>query len=135
MARTVAARTSSARWFTAPLVALALLGTGAGTSVAAPADDADHPQYVQNEDEPAFTDPSAREGELPPYDARDAQHAVDQMVMEEDEEAGGQHCPPGGDDDSKGRHERPGPHRDGAYPAPGGDGFAPGETGDPQIVG
>ncbi|MFE9401998.1 hypothetical protein ACFYNY_09500 [Streptomyces sp. NPDC006530] len=138
-ARTTHARRAlSARWFTAPLVALALLGTGAGTSSAAvPADDAEHFQYVQSESEPAFTDPSARADELPPYDARDAQQAVDEMVMDEEEDADGQHCPPTGDEDPQGRYERWGPHRDGAYPAVGVDGQdAPaGEQGDQENAG
>uniref|UniRef100_A0AAU2V9J9 Secreted protein n=1 Tax=Streptomyces sp. NBC_00003 TaxID=2903608 RepID=A0AAU2V9J9_9ACTN len=130
-ARTAYGRGLSARWFTAPLVALVLLGAGAGTSIAAPADDTDHQQYVQAEEEPAFTAPSARESELPPYDARDAQQAVDDMVMGEDENAEGQHCPPQ-NDDSKGRYQRQGPHRDDAYPAETGQDATSGE---PQIVG
>ncbi|MCX5381868.1 hypothetical protein [Streptomyces sp. NBC_00083] len=140
-------RTPSARWFTAPLVALALLGSGAGTSSAAvPADDADHQSYVQSENEPAFTDPSAREDELPPYDAGEAQQAVDDMVMDEeaDEEADGsddkgRHCPPSHDDgkdgsERQGRYERWGPHRDEAYPSEGGEGSGGGGGGDGQDV-
>ncbi|KOU40687.1 hypothetical protein [Streptomyces sp. WM6378] len=119
-ARTAYSRGLSARWFTAPLVALVLLGSGAGTSIAAPADDAGHQQYVQSEEEPAFTAPSAREGDLPPYDARDAQQAVDDMVMDENEDDG-QHCPPQNDESKLLRYERWGPHRDDAYPANGGD--------------
>ncbi|WP_438293302.1 hypothetical protein [Streptomyces sp. HUAS TT7] len=113
-ARTAYSRGLSARWITAPLVALVLLGAGAGTSLAAPADDSGQQQYVQSEEEPAFTAPSAREGDLPPYDAGDAQQAVDAMVMDENE-GDGQHCPPQ-NDDSQGRYERWGPHRDDAYP-------------------
>ena len=128
-ARTGYSRGLSARWFTAPLVALVLLGAGAGTSLAAPADDTGQ-QYAQSEEEPAFTDPAARDGGLPPYDARDAQQAVDAMVMDENE-GDGQHCPPQ-NVDAQGRYERWGPHRDDAYPAEGGDGAAPDE---PQIVG
>ncbi|MEU3499309.1 hypothetical protein ABZ726_00560 [Streptomyces hundungensis] len=131
---THARRAPSARWFTAPLVALALLGTGAGPSAAAPADDAEHFQYVQSESEPAFTDPSARADELPPYDARDAQQAVDEMVMDEEEDAEGQHCPPTDDENRnennenrQGRYERWGPHRDAAYPADGLDGGGDGQ--------
>ncbi|MEV6048253.1 hypothetical protein ACIOUE_29395 [Streptomyces xanthochromogenes] len=114
-------RPLAARWFTAPLIALALLGTGAGSSHAAPSDDTEQSQYVQNEDEPAFTDPSARGDELPPYDARDAQQAVDDMVMDEREDADGQHCPPQRDEDGQVEWDRWGPHRDAAYPATGGD--------------
>ncbi|MFG2722664.1 hypothetical protein ACGFW5_30860 [Streptomyces sp. NPDC048416] len=134
-----ALRTVSARWFTAPLLALALIGSGAGTSSAAPADDADHPAYVQSETEPAFTDPSARVDDLPPYDARDAQQAVDAMVMDEEEETEGQHCPPS-DEDRATRYDHWGPHRDDAYPAEGGgdgqDAPSPRDDGDDQgIVG
>ncbi|MFE4855584.1 hypothetical protein [Streptomyces sp. NPDC056670] len=125
-------RPLAARWFTAPLVALALLGPGAGSSTAAPADDADSSQYVQTEDEPAFTDPAARADELPPYDARDAQQAVDDMVMDEREDADGQHCPP--QRDEQGDYERWGPHRDEAYPARGAD-EGSGSAEDAGIVG
>ncbi|MFE9123057.1 hypothetical protein [Streptomyces sp. NPDC007172] len=114
-------RPLAARWFTAPLVALALLGTGAGSSHAAPSDDAEQSQYVQAGDEPALADPSARGDELPPYDARDAQQAVDDMVMDEREDTEGQHCPPQHDDEGQGEWDRWGPHRDAAYPARGGD--------------
>ncbi|MFD7018421.1 hypothetical protein [Streptomyces sp. NPDC059161] len=134
-----AVRTRAARWFTAPMIALALLGTGAGTSVAAPADDSDLPQYVQGENAPVFADPSAGQGQddLPPYDAQHAQQAVDDMVMGENADAEGQHYPPGGDGQKDGSAWL-GPHRDAAYPPEGGDGAdqpSPHPPGDPQIVG
>ncbi|MFI6687893.1 hypothetical protein [Streptomyces sp. NPDC050485] len=135
-ARTPAARTRSARWFTAPMVALALLGSGTGTSAAAPAGGGGHPRYVQGDNGPGRTDPAAREDELPPYDAQHAQQAVDRMVMEEDADAGGQHCPPQSDDDAKGGYQWFGPHRDAAYPAEGSDDRPPADTtGEPQIIG
>ncbi|MER0446363.1 hypothetical protein ABR738_17645 [Streptomyces sp. Edi4] len=147
---THARRTLPARWFTGPLVALALLGCAAVPASAAPADDAAGQQsYAQNETEPAVTDPSAREGELPPYDARDAQQAVDDMVMDEEAaqeeeaegaEGAGRHCPTDAEDRAAG-YERWGTHRDDAYPRSGGDGQdtparpAPGQGDDAQIVG
>ncbi|MFJ8313087.1 MULTISPECIES: hypothetical protein [unclassified Streptomyces] len=136
-ARTRAARTLPARWFTAPMVALALLGTGAGTSSAAPVDGAGRPQYVRGENEPASTDPADRQDELPPYDALHAQQAVDKMVMEEDADAEGQHCPPQSDDDQQSPYLRLVPHRDAAYPERVGGDYRPlaQAAGEPQIIG
>ncbi|MFG3285027.1 hypothetical protein [Streptomyces sp. NPDC048111] len=132
---THARRPLARRWFTAPLLALALLGTGAGTSSAAPADDADRPAYLQPGDEPAFTAPSARGDDLPPYDAHEAQQAVDAMVMDEEEEAEARHCPQS-DAERQADYERWGPHRDEAYPVRGGDGDVVAAPQDePEIVG